>query len=98
MSEVKFFRLATGEEVVVTVLANEEDHYIVKNPMALMMTQVGETNFFPLFPYCNTDNMKILKNMIEFDLQPREDLLDSYNKSFPTIKKFGEPMEGGCYR
>ncbi len=89
MSEVKFYRLATGEEVIATVVTDDEStpFVSVSNPMTIMFTQQGETEMYPLFPYCHTDGMKISRAMIEFELLPREELIEKYNKSFPRIQQ-----------
>lgn len=77
---IRILKLVTGDDVIADV-EKKENELILKNPQAILATPEG-IGLMPLMPFSNEKEYAInLKNII-FDLEPEEELKNSYNSKF----------------
>lgn len=88
MSEVKCFRLVTGEDIIADYEDNGIDSYVFNNPVQVSMvpsrSQTGEPNFgFMPFPIVSNDKqIKVKYDHIVFVCEPAEEFKNQYNSIF----------------
>jgi|TARA_B100001758_G_C18145022_1_gene470950 hypothetical protein len=87
---IKIVRLITGEDLIGEV-AVSEDIVEIKKPFIIYPTQQprpGEAIKFGMFtfiPYAETDSVKIEQSKTLLIVEPKQDLLASYNQSVSKI-------------
>jgi len=84
MSEVKLFRLNSGEEVISKVLENSKTSgtWLLKSPAIILPMGNGKLGMAPWLPYCETDNMELPEKAVAFVAVPRVQLVNEYNENF----------------
>ena len=77
MNEIRLIRLTSGEEILVTMLKENELRTTVKNPVLLIpnKTQIG---FMPYLSYCEIETLEIKEDHIMFNLVPTNELKENY--------------------
>ena len=85
MSEVKFVRVYTGEDVLCTI-TEHDDHIVMEDPVVVIPTQQETVQFVPYSPFTDPDeSIKLDKKFVVFIQDPRKDLKDHYKKLFSKI-------------
>ena len=82
MSEVKLFRLNSGEEVLAKVLETTSSDWTIKTPAIILPMGNGKLGLAPWLPYCDTDNMTIRFKAVAFVVTPKTALVNEYSSSF----------------
>ncbi len=87
MSEVKLFRLNSGEEVICKVLENPQAQtkfgtWLIKSPAILIPIGNGKLGLAPWLPYCETDNLELPEKAVSFVVEPKTQLVNEYNENF----------------
>jgi hypothetical protein len=86
MSDLRTFKLATGEEIVAEVVEQQGDSVSIKNPVKIapQMTQNGPVlGFAPWIHSANTENPLYLhKEFILVMLDTAEEVKNGYNQIF----------------
>ena len=87
MSEVKLFRLNSGEEVISKVLETPQTHsksatWLIKSPAIILPVGNGKLGMAPWLPYCETDSMELPEKAIAFVATPKTLLVNDYNENF----------------
>ena len=78
--KIRLIRLTSGEEILVTILKENEVRKFVKNPI-LLIPNKDAIGFMPYMSYCDIDNGLGIRNEdIMFNLKPTEELINNYNK------------------
>ena len=81
MDEVRLVRLTTGEEILCEVHENTEYRMTVKDPV-LLIPNGEKIGFMPYMPYTEIGifGLEIKQDHVMFNLQPTEEMIDSFNK------------------
>ena len=82
--EIRLIRLTSGEEILVTILKENEVRKFVKNPILLIPNR-EQIGFMPYMSYCEIDELMIKEEHIMFNVQPTDEMIDSYNKMTARI-------------
>jgi len=77
--KIRLIRLTSGEEILVTILKENEVRKFVKDPVLLIPNE-GQIGFMPYMSYCEIDELMIKEEHIMFNVQPTDKLIDNYNK------------------
>ena len=92
MNEIRLLRLTSGEEILVTMLNENELRTTVKDPVLLIpnKTQIG---FMPYLSYCEIDELMIKEEHIMFNLVPTNELKENYKRMVhgPDKNKIQKP-------
>ena len=84
MNEVRLIRLTSGEEILVTILKENEVRKFVKNPILLIPNE-GQIGFIPYMSYCEINELMIKEELIMFNVQPTDELINNYNKMTSNV-------------
>ena len=81
MNEIRLVRLTTGEELLCEVHDNNEYRVTVKDPV-LLIPNADKIGFMPYMPYTEIGifGLEIKQDHVMFNLQPTDEMIDSYNK------------------
>jgi len=85
MSEVKIFRLSTGEDIIGQKLESiKSDHITLKQTFVIvpMQSKPGgavQLMLTPYLPYAKDDIININVNMVISEVDPKLDIRNSYN-------------------
>lgn len=85
--DVKVVRINTGEEVILTVVEEREDVYVVENALVAIPNAQGNLGFGPWAPLIkNGDTIDVKKDYIVFIGDPQVEVEEQYKKIFSTIE------------
>ena len=89
MSDVKILRLSTGEDVIAKIGENDEGVSLNK-PFVIIPQQTGPGKPVQLMmslysPYGKGDTVTVSKDKIVFSVEPKEDILSSYQQNTSSI-------------
>ena len=86
MNEIRLVRLTTGEELLCEVHDNNEYRVTVKDPV-LLIPNDKKIGFMPYMPYTEIGifGLEIKQDHVMFNLQPTDEMIDSYNKMTDRI-------------
>ena len=95
MNKIRLIRLTSGEEILVTILKENELRTTVKNPILLIPEPGahGKIGFVPYLPYCEIDKLVIKEEHIMFTLEPEEQLEDNYKSMVDGTIKIQKPPQ-----
>ena len=95
MNEIKLIRLTSGEEILVTILKENEVRKFVKNPILLIPDPGahGKIGFVPYLPYCEMEELVIKEEHIMFVAQPEAQLEDNYKNMVDGTIKIQTPPQ-----
>ena len=79
MNEIRLIRLTSGEEILVTILKENEVRKFVKNPI-LLIPDRDKIGFVPYMSYCEIDELMIKEEHIMFNLVPTNELKENYKR------------------
>jgi|TARA_R110000787_G_scaffold50413_1_gene120193 hypothetical protein len=84
---VKVFRANTGEEVIFTLINEDENTIEVENPLVAMPSAQGQIGFGP-WSYLQKEEttLTIDKKYIVYICDARDEVVDNYTKIFSTIE------------
>ena len=77
MNEIRLIRLTSGEEILVTILKENEVRKFVKNPI-LLIPDREKIGFIPYMSYCEIDELMIKEEHIMFNVKPSDELTEQY--------------------
>lgn len=85
MSTVKCFTLNSGEEIIASVVIEDEKSYVLKQPCAIVIQPNGTggmgVSLAPIMPYCS-GNISVNFTSICFEGVPNVDMANAYNQMF----------------
>ena len=89
MSDVKILRLVTGEDVIAKISENDQGTSLNK-PFVIIPHQQGPGKPVQLMmtlysPYGKGDTVTVSKDKIVFSVEPKEDILASYQQNTSSI-------------
>ena len=84
MSDVRVFKLTSGEEVVVEVLENTENTVTIKNPVACVMQRSEKGPMLGFMPWMQASNgpFTIQNDKIVTTAEVAEEVKNGYNQIF----------------
>jgi len=98
MSEVKIFRLSTGEDVIGQKIdPKKEEHTTIKQAFVIvpMQSKPGgpvSLALTPYMPYAEEEILHIKSNNIVAEVEPKTDIKNSYNQHLGSgIVQFKKP-------
>ena len=93
MNEIRLLRLTSGEEILVTILKENDISTTVKNPI-LLIPNNERIGFIPYMDYCNLDNGLGIRNEdIMFNLKPTDELINNYKRMINGPAKIQTPLK-----
>ena len=92
MNQIKLIRLTSGEEILCTILQENEVRKFVKDPVLLIPNE-GQIGFMPYLSYCEIDKLMIKEEHIMFNLVPTDELKENYKNMVhgPDKNKIQKP-------
>ena len=87
MADVKLIRLSSGEDVVATVLAREDQTITIKNAIVAVPTGQGQIGFAPWSPIISKEepSITIADNFIVYVAEADSSVLEQYNTMFGNV-------------
>jgi hypothetical protein len=84
--EIRLIRLTTGEEILCEIYEQNSTKTTVKTPVLLIPNE-GKIGFMPYMPYTEIGifGLEIKEEHIMFNVQPTDEMIDSYNKMTDRI-------------
>ena len=93
MNEIRLLRLTSGEEILVTMLKENEFSSTVENPI-LLIPNKERIGFIPYMDYCNLDNGLGIRNEdIMFNLKPTDELIKNYKRMVHGPAEIQTPLK-----
>ena len=85
---VKVLRMNTGEEVIFTLISEDETSIEVQNPLVALPNAQGQVGFAPWSTLAKEDEtIKISKDYVVYVIDTRDEIVENYEKSFSPIQK-----------
>ena len=86
MNEVRLVRITTGEELLCEIHEQTQLSMTVKDPV-LLIPNADKIGFMPYMPYTEIGifGLEIKQDHVMFNLQPTDEMIDSYNKMTDRI-------------
>lgn len=86
MSEVKVYKMISGEEVIGNQISETDTHYTVDKPASIMMTDQGNgkvgVGIAPFMPYAEGEKVDINRLAVAASATPASEMLNEYNRIF----------------
>ena len=85
---VKVLRMNTGEEVIFTLISEDETSIEVQNPLVALPNAQGRVGFAPWSTLAKEDEtIKISKDYVVYVIDTRDEIVENYEKVFSPIQK-----------
>ena len=85
---VKVLRMNTGEEVIFTLIGEDETSIEVQNPLVALPNAQGQVGFAPWSTLAKEDEtIKISKDYVVYVIDTRDEIVENYEKIFSPIQK-----------
>jgi len=85
MSEVKLMRLNSGEEILCTIISQDEKQARIEDPTVIIPTEDRNIGLAPWMPYAQTNGMVIKTDYIAFTVEPHPQLAEQYRSIHSKI-------------
>ena len=89
MSEIKLFKLTSGEEIMASVTSTSGNVVNITDAVALVYQQAGDgrmtVGFAPFMPYTNDKPTTLHHHAIAASGEPADQILGEYNRVFSKI-------------
>ena len=90
MNEIRLIRLTSGEEILVSVLKENELRTTVKNPI-LLIPDRDKIGFVPYMSYADIKELIIKEEHIMFNVKPTDELIEQYKNMVHGTTKVQTP-------
>ena len=85
---VKVLRMNTGEEIIFTLISEDETSIEVQNPLVALPNAQGQVGFAPWSTLAKEDEtISISKDYIVYVIDTRDEIVENYEKIFSPIQK-----------
>jgi len=85
--EVKVLRMNTGEEIIFTLISEDDTMIEVEHPLAAIPNAQGQVGFAPWSLLSKEDEtIKVSKEYIVYVIEARDEIVDNYKKIFSPIE------------
>lgn len=91
MSNVKLFKLVTGEEILAEVVSKPSlasDGYVLKNCIRIVYYDTGKgvsTGFAPFLPMSADEQISLKNSSVLVEVTPKDEVLAEYTRIFSGI-------------
>ena len=85
MSEVKLMRLNSGEEILCTIISQDEKQVRIEDPTVIIPTEDRNIGLAPWMPYAQTNGMSIKTDYVAFTVEPHPQLAEQYRSIHSKI-------------
>lgn len=87
MADVKLIRLSSGEDVVATILARENQTITIKDAIVAVATGQGQIGFAPWSPIISKEesSITISDNFVVYIAEADSSVLEQYNTMFGNV-------------
>lgn len=85
------FKLTNADEIVAKVVANNDDHYVVAQPLSAVPTEKGIQLIYTVFTGDPQENARINKTAVAMVCNTREEVSDHYLEATTGIKPVRKP-------
>ena len=86
LNRVYTLKLTNADEVVAKITEDNQDHYVVENPLSAVPTEKGIQLIFTVFTGDPKQNITINKTAIAMICETREEVCDHYLEATTGIK------------
>jgi hypothetical protein len=86
LNKVYTLKLTNADEVVAKITEDNQDHYVVENPLSAVPTEKGIQLIFTVFTGDPKQNITINKTAIAMICETREEVCDHYLEATTGIK------------
>ena len=92
MEEIRLIRLTSGEEILATMLKENQARTFVKNPILLIPNR-DKIGFMPYMSYAEIEELIIKEEHIMFNVKPTNELTENYKNMVhgPDKNKIQKP-------
>lgn len=94
MSNVKFFRLTSGEEIIAKVL-DDKHGWTIEDPVLLVPMERGKLGFMPWLMYTETDGMTLPTSFVHLVLSPKPEMVNNYIEATSNLVVPDKKVSGG---
>jgi len=85
---VKVLRMNTGEEIIFTLVNEDETSIEVQNPLVALPNAQGQVGFAPWSTLAKeNETIKISKDYVVYVIDTRDEIVENYEKIFSPIQK-----------
>jgi len=87
MSEIKVFKTTSGEDILTEVVKVEDTHYVLKDPVVLVLqeTETGvKVGLVPYMPYA-VQPVALYANAVAAEAIPSDAMISEYKRVFSPI-------------
>ena len=85
--DIKVLRMNTGEEVIFTLIKENDDCVVVQNALVAVPSAQGQIGFAPWSVLSKEeDHIKIEKKYIVYLIDTRDEIVENYKKIFSPIE------------
>jgi len=87
MSDTKLIRLTSGEDVIATLLSEDDESITIENAIVAIPAGKGELGFAPWSPLLSKEvnQLTVSKRFIIYLAEPITQLVDQYKQMFSPI-------------
>lgn len=87
MTDVKLIRMTSGEDVIATLISEDENSVTIKDAIVAIPAGKGELGFAPWSPLLSKEvsELNISKKFVIYMAQPITQLIDQYRQMFSPI-------------
>ena len=78
--EIRHFKLLNGDDVIAFLVTNNNDNYIIEEPLQLVQNMTGNFHFTKWFPLSPQKSFKLYKTRVMQHVPVYDDISDAYIK------------------
>ena len=83
---VKVLRMNTGEEIIFTLISEDEDSIEVEHPLVALPNAQGQVGFAPWSTLAKEDEtIKVSKEYVVYVIEARDEIVENYEKIFSPL-------------
>lgn len=91
LDKVYTLKLTNADELVGKILEDNEDHYVVSQPLSAVPTEKGIQLIYTVFTGDPKENARINKSAVAMISQTREEVCDHYLEATTGLKTVRKP-------
>ena len=83
---VKVLRMNTGEEIIFTLISEDEESIEVEHPLVAIPNSQGQVGFAPWSTRAKEDEtIKVSKEYVVYVIEARDEIVENYEKIFSPL-------------
>ncbi len=88
--QVRQFKLLNGDDVIAYLVKNNEDNYIIENPLLLVPNSTGNYHFMKWFPLSPQKAFKLYKTRVMQHVPVLDNITEAYIKYLMSLITDGD--------